>query len=80
VGRLIYSVRSQCESGFSLSSIQPTHPNWRNVAAARARKAKVPVVTATGQALNILLVNPLIYDFTAFDFWLRLYGLLRVGG
>ena len=31
-------------------------------------------------AVNILLVNPPIYDFTAFDFWLRPYGLLRVGG
>lgn len=30
--------------------------------------------------MNILLVNPPIYDFTAFDFWLRPYGLLRVGG
>src|ERR1051325_4778004 len=30
--------------------------------------------------VNILLVNPPIYDFTAFDFWLRPYGLLRVGG
>src|SRR5689334_24450517 len=31
-------------------------------------------------AMNLLLVNPPIYDFTAFDFWLRPYGLLRVGG
>ncbi|PYS13603.1 MAG: hypothetical protein DMG15_10675 [Acidobacteria bacterium] len=30
--------------------------------------------------MNLLLVNPAIYDFTAFDFWLRPYGLLRVGG
>jgi pyruvate-formate lyase-activating enzyme len=30
--------------------------------------------------VNILLVNPPIYDFTAFDFWLRPYGLLRVAG
>jgi len=30
--------------------------------------------------MHILLVNPPIYDFTAFDFWLRPYGLLRVGG
>src|SRR5579872_5005899 len=30
--------------------------------------------------MNLLLVNPPIYDFTAFDFWLRPYGLLRVGG
>jgi hypothetical protein len=30
--------------------------------------------------MNVLLVNPPIYDFTAFDFWLRPYGLLRVGG
>lgn len=29
---------------------------------------------------RVLLVNPPIYDFTAFDFWLRPYGLLRVGG
>src|SRR5690348_16597273 len=30
--------------------------------------------------MNLLLANPPIYDFTAFDFWLRPYGLLRVGG
>jgi len=30
--------------------------------------------------VRVLLVNPPIYDFTAFDFWLRPYGLLRVGG
>jgi len=30
--------------------------------------------------VKLLLVNPPIYDFTAYDFWLRPYGLLRVGG
>lgn len=30
--------------------------------------------------LNILLVNPPIYDFSAYDFWLKPYGLLRVAG
>lgn len=30
--------------------------------------------------LNVLLVNPPIYDFTAYDFWLRPYGMLRVAG
>jgi radical SAM superfamily enzyme YgiQ (UPF0313 family) len=29
---------------------------------------------------RILLVNPPIYDFTAYDFWLRPYGMLRVAG
>jgi len=29
---------------------------------------------------RILLVNPPIYDFSAYDFWLKPYGLLRVGG
>lgn len=29
---------------------------------------------------DILLVNPPVYDFSAYDFWLRPYGLLRVGG
>ena len=28
----------------------------------------------------MLLVNPPIYDFTAYDFWLRPYGMLRVAG
>jgi len=28
----------------------------------------------------VLLVNPPIYDFTAYDFWLRPYGMLRVAG
>jgi pyruvate-formate lyase-activating enzyme len=30
------------------------------------------------QPLRILLVNPPIVDFTAYDFWLRPYGMLRV--
>ena len=29
---------------------------------------------------RILLVNPPIYDFAAYDFWLKPYGLLRIGG
>ena len=29
---------------------------------------------------KILLVNPSVYDFTAYDFWIRPYGLLSVGG
>jgi radical SAM superfamily enzyme YgiQ (UPF0313 family) len=32
------------------------------------------------QQLEVLLVNPPIYDFTAFDFWLRPYGMMRVAG
>ena len=31
-------------------------------------------------ALRILLVNPPIYDFTAYDFWLKPYGMLSVAG
>jgi hypothetical protein len=30
--------------------------------------------------MHVLLVNPPIYDFTAYDFWLRPYGMLRVAG
>lgn len=29
---------------------------------------------------KVLLVNPPIYDFAAYDFWLKPYGLLRTGG
>jgi len=29
---------------------------------------------------KILLVNPPIHDFTAYDFWLKPFGLLKVGG
>ena len=29
---------------------------------------------------RILLVNPPIYDFSAYDFWLKPYGLLRIAG
>ena len=29
---------------------------------------------------KILLVNPPIFDFTAYDFWLKPYGLLSVAG
>jgi radical SAM superfamily enzyme YgiQ (UPF0313 family) len=32
------------------------------------------------RSLQVLLVNPPIYDFTAYDFWLRPYGMLRVAG
>jgi radical SAM superfamily enzyme YgiQ (UPF0313 family) len=31
-------------------------------------------------ALRILLVNPPVYDFAAYDFWLKPYGLLSVAG
>ena len=31
-----------------------------------------------GQAKNILLINPWIYDFTAYDFWMKPLGLLYV--
>lgn len=30
--------------------------------------------------MRVLCVNPPIYDFTAYDFWLRPYGMLRVAG
>ena len=29
---------------------------------------------------RILLVNPAIYDFAAYDFWLKPYGMLSVAG
>lgn len=29
---------------------------------------------------KILLVNPPIFDFTAFDFWMKPFGLLKIGG
>ncbi len=32
------------------------------------------------RALRILLVNPPIYDFAAYDFWVKPYGLLSVAG
>jgi radical SAM superfamily enzyme YgiQ (UPF0313 family) len=32
------------------------------------------------QSSRVLLVNPPIYDFSAYDFWLRPYGMLRVAG
>ena len=30
--------------------------------------------------MNVLLVNPPIYDFSAYDFWLKPYGMLQVAG
>ncbi len=30
--------------------------------------------------MRILLINPPVYDFSAFDFWAKPYGLLRIGG
>ena len=29
---------------------------------------------------RILLLNPALYDFSAYDFWLKPFGLLSVGG
>ena len=29
---------------------------------------------------RILLINPPIYDFAAYDFWLKPYGMLRAAG
>ena len=42
----------------------------------------VPIVGAAFEPMlpRVLLVNPPIHDFTAYDFWLRPYGLLTVGG
>lgn len=31
-------------------------------------------------SIRFLLVNPPIYDFAAYDFWLKPYGLLSVAG
>src|SRR5438046_6843309 len=49
--------------------------------------ASFPLLCKEGNAtkleyasMNLLLVNPPIFDFTAFDFWLRPYGMLRVAG
>ncbi len=33
-----------------------------------------------GERVDVLLVNPWIYDFAAYDLWLRPYGLLKIGG
>jgi len=30
--------------------------------------------------VDLLLVQPWIYDFSAHDFWLKPYGLLKLGG
>lgn len=30
--------------------------------------------------VDFLLINPWIYDFAAYDFWLKPYGLLSLGG
>jgi pyruvate-formate lyase-activating enzyme len=37
-------------------------------------------VTIRPMKPTVLLINPPIYDFSAYDFWLKPYGLLRVGG
>lgn len=39
-----------------------------------------PEYLTPSSALQVLLVNPPIFDFTAFDFWLLPYGMLRVAG
>ncbi|MFN3567861.1 MAG: radical SAM protein, partial [Caldimicrobium sp.] len=30
--------------------------------------------------VDFLLINPWIYDFSAYDFWLKPYGLLKLAG
>ncbi len=30
--------------------------------------------------MRVFLVNPPIYDFTAYDFWPKPYGMLKVAG
>ena len=32
------------------------------------------------KTIKILLVNPPIYDFAAYDFWLKPYGMLSTAG
>ncbi len=36
--------------------------------------------TLTKKKLKILLVNPAVFDFTAYDFWSKPYGMMRVAG
>jgi hypothetical protein len=38
-----------------------------------------PPLSSMPQPKNILLVNPWIYDFTAYDFWMKPLGLLIIG-
>lgn len=42
--------------------------------------AAVVVVFTRAMKMRILLVNPPIYDFSAYDFWQRPYGLLEAAG
>ena len=38
------------------------------------------MLKAAAMSKNILLINPWIYDFAAYDFWLKPLGLLYLGG
>lgn len=38
-----------------------------------------PAIHRFGPVKHILLINPWIYDFTAYDFWLKPLGLLQIG-
>jgi pyruvate-formate lyase-activating enzyme len=40
----------------------------------------LPAILNSMQPLQVLLLNPPIFDFTAYDFWSRPYGMLRVAG
>ena len=48
----------------------------------RNERKKRGAVVCPAHAMNrkILLLNPPVYDFTAYDFWLKPYGLLEAGG
>jgi hypothetical protein len=37
-------------------------------------------VETQADCMNVLLVNPPIYDFAAYDFWLKPFGMLKVAG
>ena len=38
------------------------------------------MIKCASMSKNILLINPWIYDFAAYDFWLKPLGLLYIGG
>ena len=52
---------------------------WRLNSAIYGAK-KTDELPDTRMKPSILLVNPPIYDFSAYDFWLKPYGMLRVAG
>src|SRR5262245_50048369 len=78
----VRSWRSKRLIGAAYESISENSTIWQvellGRLTCRAVKRRASVLRES--LVRVLLVNPPIYDFSAYDFWLKPYGLLHVAG